>query len=85
MANMKEAVVSAAQFVGDLFPNSKDVRLEEIVADESLWHVVLSFTLTNESPPTIATMLGGLSQRLFKQVEVQRDSGEPIALRVWKA
>jgi hypothetical protein len=78
---MKEAVTAAAGFVGELFPNAKDVRLEEIVAQGPVWHVVVSFT-AQES--TLSQMLSQ-PQRTFKQVEVQRDSGEPIALRVWKA
>lgn len=81
MANMKEAVGVAAKFVADLFPEARDIRLEEIVADGSVWNVVLSFMPIEN---TLASMLGN-PQRLFKTVEVQRDSGEPLALRVWKA
>jgi hypothetical protein len=81
MANMKQAVSAAAAFVGDLFQDARDIRLEEIVAHGPVWHVVLSFVSATDNP---LAMLG-TPPRIFKQVEIQRDSGEPVALRVWKS
>ncbi|WP_041596971.1 hypothetical protein [Granulicella tundricola] len=83
MASMKQAVASAADFVKDLFPESRNIRLEEVAAKGPVWNVVVSFTEGADNP-TLLTIMGGPS-RTFKQVEIERDSGEALALRVWKA
>jgi hypothetical protein len=81
MANFKEAVAASARFVEELFPEARDIRLEEIVANGPKWNVVVSFQ-TAASSPLSALMA---SSRIFKQVEVERDTGKPVALRVWQA
>ncbi len=84
MADMKEAVASAAKFITEMFPKANDIRLEEIVANGTVWNVVLSFV---EGEKGLADILYPISNsnRSFKTIEVEKDSGEPRALRVWKA
>jgi hypothetical protein len=81
MANIKQAVSTGAEFLEDLFPDAADVRLEEVVAQGPVWQIVFSFTTPGES---LAKRLG-VDSRIYKQVEVERESNEPQALKVWKA
>ncbi len=82
MIGVKDAVKSATEFVADLYPGARDIRLEEVEVDpeeQQQWSVVLSFK-TGESG-TLASVMG--EQRLFKQVAIQLESGQPISLRIW--
>jgi hypothetical protein len=81
MASMKEAVAASAKFVEELFPEARDIRLEEIVANGPKWNVVVSFQTAGSYPLSELMKM----PRIFKQVVVERDSGEPVALRVWQA
>jgi hypothetical protein len=81
MANMKEAVGTAAKFIAELFPDADDIRLEEVAAEGSVWSVVLSFVPDGKNLLSVFDS----PKRTFKTIEVERDSGEPLALRVWKA
>ena len=82
MIGVKDAVKSATEFVADLYPGARDIRLEEVEVDAGpqQWSVVLSFN-TGE-PSTLASVMG--EQRFFKQVAVQLDSGEPTGLKIWR-
>lgn len=80
MTSVKEAVQAAIEFVGDLFPEARGIRLEEVEPLPSKWSVVLSFN-TGE-PTTLATVMG--ERRIYKAVEVDSDSGEPRSLKIWK-
>lgn len=81
-SSIKDAVASASHFVEDLYPQARDIRLEEIQPDEtSKWKVVLSFQIGESS--SLASVIGN-SNRLFKSVEVDRDTSEPLSLAIWK-
>ncbi len=82
MIGVKDAVKNATEFVADLYPGARDIRLEEVEVDtekQQEWSVVLSFK-THELG-TLASVMG--EQRLFKQVAVQLESGQPVSLRIW--
>lgn len=81
MINAKEAVKAANAFVADLFPEGRDLRLEQVAPQGSDWEVVFSFNLAEQSSLMAAL---GQPSRLFKAVEVDRESGEPISVKVWK-
>ncbi len=81
MIDVKTAVRAATTFVGDLFPEAKDIRLEEVEPSSNQWSVVVSFK-SGESPNLAAVM--GNDPRLFKQVVVDSESAEPVSLKIWK-
>ena len=65
-----------AKFVEELFPEARDIRLEEIVANGPKWNVVVSFQTAGSYPLSELMKM----PRIFKQVEVERDSGETRCL-----
>ena len=81
MVNAKEAAKISSLFVADLFPEGRDLRLEQVEPVGSDWEVVLSFQFPEHSPLMLAI---GQPNRAFKAVKVDRDSGEPISVKVWK-
>lgn len=81
MITVKQAVVSATSFVADLFANAQDLRLEQVEMFGSSWRIVISFKLSE--PSTLLLAMGG-SNRIFKEVDVDRESGEATALRMFK-
>ncbi len=81
MVNAKEAVRTANAFVADLFPEGSDLRLEQVAPEGPRWEVVFSFHIPEKSSLLLAL---GQNQRVFKSVEVDRESGEPISIKVWK-
>jgi hypothetical protein len=80
--DMKGAVQSAFAFTKDMFPQAKDIRLEEVEPGSVGWTVVLSFS-TGE-PGTLAQVMGGGAPRLFKTIAVDSASGKAQSLKVWK-
>jgi len=70
---MKGAVQAAFAFAKDMFPQAKDIRLEEVEPGSVGWTVVISFS-TGE-PGTIAQVMGGGAPRLFKTIAVDSASG----------
>jgi hypothetical protein len=82
MITVKEAVASATLFVTDLFPNALDLRLEQVEMIGSWWRVVISFKF---SEPSTLLLAMGAQNRLFKEVDVDRESGQAVALRMFKA
>jgi len=81
MVTVKEAVRGAGQFVSELFPDAKSLRLEQVESGGPLWRVVMSFQLSEPSGLAVAL---GQDGRLFKEVDVDADTGEGTALRIWK-
>ena len=79
---MKGAVQAAFAFTKDLFPQAKDIRLEEVEARSGGWSVVISFT-TGE-PGTLAQVMGGGAPRLFKTIAIDSETGQAQSLKVWK-
>jgi hypothetical protein len=79
--NMKTAVQTAAAFLTEMFPEIVDVRLEEVQVSDSgpWWDVVLSYL-----PSSYSAMLVNEPKRIFKLVEIDYDTGEPHALKMWK-
>jgi hypothetical protein len=81
MVTVKDAVKGAGQFVSELFPDAKNLRLEQVESGGPLWRVVMSFQLGE--PSGLAAVIGH-EGRLFKEVDVDADTGEGTALRMWK-
>ena len=80
--DMKGAVQTAFAFTEDMFPQAKDIRLEEVEPGSVGWNVVISFS-TGE-PGTLAQVMGGGAPRLFKTIAVDSASGQAQSLKVWK-
>jgi hypothetical protein len=80
--DMKGAVQAAFAFTKDMFPQAKDIRLEEVEPGSVGWTVVISFS-TGE-PGTLAQVMGGGAPRLFKTITVDSTSGKAQSLKVWK-
>ena len=80
---VKEVVSNAGQFVEELYPDARDVRLEEVSLTGALprWEVVVSFRLPIQNP--LSAVIGD-NGRLFKLVELDQETGDPQALKVWK-
>jgi len=82
MIDMRQAVQTAVTSVESLYPQAKDIRLEEIEPrGDILWSVVLSFK--SGEPTTLASVMGSES-RLFKRLEIDKSTGTLEALKVWK-
>ena len=81
MVGVKDAVRSATSFVEELYPQAKDIRLEEVEPAGSVWSVVLSFETDERSG---LSYVMGTDTRLFKSVSVDSDNGAPLSLKVWK-
>ncbi len=81
MVNIKEAVRSATTFVGDLYPQARDIRLEQVEPSPSEWTIVLSFRTAE--PASLGYVLG-TEERLFKEISVASEDGTPISLKVWR-
>ena len=81
MVGVKDAVRSATTFVGELYPEATDIRLEEVEPSSALWTVVISFRTGERA--TLGYVLG-TDQRLFKTVSVDKEDGSPVSLKVWK-
>ena len=81
MVDIKQAVESAVISVEGLYPQAKDIRLEEVEPYGPNWSVVLSFKFGE--PTTLASVMGAES-RLFKRIEIDMDTGGLHALKVWK-
>ncbi len=80
--DMKGAVQAAIAFAKDMFPQAKDIRLEEVEARSGGWSVVISFA-TGE-PGTLSLVMGGAAPRLFKTIAIDSASGKAQSLKVWK-
>jgi hypothetical protein len=81
LIDMKGAVQAAIAFAKDMFPQAKDIRLEEVEARSGGWSVVISF-VTGELG-TLSQVMGGGS-RLFKTIIIDSASGQAQSLKVWK-
>jgi hypothetical protein len=79
---MKSAVQAAIAFVIEMFPQAKDIRLEEVEARSGGWSVVISF-VTGEIG-TLSQVTGvGTGARLFKTIAIDSESGQAMSLKVW--
>jgi len=82
MTPMKEAVSTAHQFIADLYPQAQDIRLEEIQPIEpTKWKVVFSFQVGEIS--ALASVISN-NNRLFKTVEIDRNTNEALSLTSFK-
>jgi hypothetical protein len=83
MTDVKQALATANAFLMDLYPTARDVRLEEVALNPigTTWQTVLSFRIVESGQMAPLTQ----GSRTFKQVDVDRITGEARALRAWKA
>jgi hypothetical protein len=80
MVDMKGAVRAAMVFAKDMFPEVKDIRLEEVEPSSNGWSVVVSFA--TDAPATYAIVTGRELPRVYKTVAIESD-GQPSSLKVW--
>ena len=94
--DMKGAVQAVIACVEDFFPEAKDILLEEVELQQGhyenspsegrtykqdpLWRVVVSFK--SGKPGKLAEVMGG-DARLFREVRIERDSGEIDKIGIW--
>lgn len=94
--DMKGAVQAAITHVEGFFPEAKDILLEEVELEQGhyenspsegriykpdpLWRVVISFK--SGKPGKLAEVMGG-DARLFREVKVERDTGEMRKMGAW--
>src|ERR1700761_7139221 len=80
MVDVKTAVTTANAFLMDLYPTAREVRLEEVALNAigTAWQAVLSFRMVESGQ---MAPLSSQGSRVFKQVDVDRISGEARALR----
>jgi hypothetical protein len=79
--DMKGAVQAAIAFAQEMFPQAKDILLEEVEAKSGGWSVVISFVTGELS--TLSQVMGG-GARLFKTITIDSASGKAQSLKVWK-
>ena len=72
MIGPKEAVQAALKFLGDMVPDAKDPRLEEIEIDVDLWLITLSY-VSVPTPAELADIIGGASPRIYKTIKIDRE------------
>jgi hypothetical protein len=82
MLGPKEAVQAALKFLGDMVPDAKDPRLEEIeTSDDGLyWFITLSY-LSVPTPAELAAVIGGAPSRTFKRIAIGRNLGDFVFMR----
>jgi hypothetical protein len=83
MISVKDAVKAATAFFSELFPNAKELRLEEVDMSEGgpWWEVTVSFEVPGNNP--MQSILAS-SHREYKIVRVDRDTGEPRSILIRK-
>jgi hypothetical protein len=83
MLLVKEAVQQAIKIFSELFPNAKDVRLEEVElsTDGPWWEITLSFVPMGLS--AFESVLGQ-ANRVYKRVEIDRETGELNSIKIRK-
>ncbi len=80
MIPMKNAVKIASDYLAEVFPDVREVRLEEVeLAEEGpFWNITFSF-LRPQPPP-----LSMISDREYKVVQVGSDKGDLHSIRIRK-
>ena len=84
--DVKEAVRTAKSQVAEIFSDESivDVGLEEVEFDESneVWLITIGFTRVWQRPAApIVRVLGGDSQRAFKIVRIENDTGRVLSVK----
>lgn len=86
MIPVKIAVTEAVRFFEDMFPNAKDIRLEEVeLSDEGPWWDV---TLSYAAPPTstsyaLASVIGQ-PERVYKIIRLDREDATVRSMKIRK-
>ena len=77
--DVKEAVRTAKREVAEIFADEsiEDVGLEEVEFDEAneVWLITIGFTRIWERPGGIIRALGGDTERAFKVVRIENETG----------
>jgi len=81
MIDMKGAVRAAMVFSKDMFPEVKDIRLEEVEPSSNGWSVVVSFAA--DAPATYAIVTGRELPRVYKTIAIESETGQAMSLKVW--
>jgi len=82
MVDMKGAVKAAMAFAKDMFPEARDIRLEEVEPKSGGWSVVISFAAGQSN--TFAIMRGEEGPRVYKTIAIESESGQAKSVKVWK-
>ena len=85
MTTIKEAVATASTFILELYPEAQDLRLEQIEMSGNKWEVVMSFRASDHSSRMVSLGQPVQPSRIFKEVDVNRTTGEAVGLRMFKA
>jgi hypothetical protein len=85
--DVKQAVNIARVYLIALYPEAKNIRLEEVELLNGEWNVVLSFPSDDPLTSSFSAMLLSSQEtipRLYKLVRINKAGGEAVALKVWK-
>ena len=80
MVTAKQAVAAASGFLVDLIAETPELRLEQVSPLGPNWGVVLSF----KTEVDYQSIFNGAEKRVFKSVTMDRESGEPQSMTMWK-
>jgi hypothetical protein len=85
--DIKQAVRTARDFIGQLYPDQPlDLRLEEVELSDGreYWLVTYSFTQAESPDPRnpLQAIISPQRTRNYKVVKVDRDSGEALAMKI---
>ena len=84
MEEAREIIKVASGFLAEQEPAAKNSRLEQLEerAGSGMWSVVLSFPDFPKS--SIAAAIGAMDQRVYKELVVNGETKEVMALKFWK-
>lgn len=88
MVDVKQAVKAAAEYMQMLYEGEEltDLRLEEVEKsssfDDNNWLITFGFTNANTPANAFQALAGSNRERIYKVIEVDGDTGEPIAMRI---
>ena len=81
MVNVKEAVRSAIGFLGDMIPDAKDPRLEEIERTGQGWVITLSY-VSMSTPAELLSILPSGPSRIYRTILIDADSGDFVSMKI---
>jgi hypothetical protein len=81
MVNVKEAVQAALKYLGDLVPDAKDPRLEEIERNNQDWAITLSY-MSVPTPAELAAIIGGAPSRIYRTITIDSQTGEFVSMKI---
>ena len=86
MIDVKQAVAIALKYVLDLEQTqiiNLDLEEVELSPNGNQWYVTVGYERVRPTPTSLAAVLGA-NPRIYKIVTINRDTGEPVSLKIRK-